>query len=275
MKKSHTIHFSKMHALGNDFMLIDARFQPVDPALLPVSEWADRHTGIGFDQLLLLLPSDKATVACRIFNLDGSEAEQCGNGMRCVARYLYDSGHLTQNQLTIETLGGRVEATFHDQNRIEVNLGVPCLQPGWREIVVPASPDTFKVFCLSVGNPHAILQVDSLKDFPVELAGKQISTHEKFPGGVNVGFVELLNQSTIHLATFERGSGVTLSCGSNACAATVMGICHLGLVSPVNVQLPKGNLEIFWKGEGSSVSLVGSATKVFEGTMAVSQIRSG
>ena len=269
MMHSRKIHFRKMHGLGNDFMLIDTRLQPVDPASLPIRQWADRHTGIGFDQLLLLMPSSKATVFCRIFNPDGLEAEQCGNGMRCVARYLYESGQASADSLTIETLGGIVQANLRAPDRIEVILGVPIPNPGWLTLSIPVYASPLRVFSVSLGNPHVILQVDSLKDFPVGVIGHAISTHEQFPGGVNAGFVQRIDSTTIALRTFERGAGETLACGSNACAAAVAGICQHELVSPVTVLLEKGSLQVSWKGSDTAVRLVGDASSIYEGSCVI------
>ena len=263
---STAIPFRKMHGLGNDFMLIDGTLQPVDAKTLSVQAWADRHTGVGFDQLLLLLPSRTADVYCQIFNADGSEAEQCGNGMRCVAHYLYESGRVANSRtLTIETRSGKIQAERQGAHQIEVEMGVPVLLPGWLELDVSFSAQPVRVFSLSLGNPHAILSVDALEGFPVGAAGKSIGTHDQFSSGTNAGFVEKLNSHEVRLKTWERGVGETQACGTNACAAAIAGIHQGSLVSPVTVHVPRGQLTVVWQGEGQPVRLQGEAREVFTG----------
>ena len=267
MSALQSVHFWKMHGLGNDFMLIDARQQCINPDFLPVSAWADRHTGVGFDQLLLLLPSKNADVFCRIYNSDGSEAEQCGNGMRCVAFYLSD---LSDSDIfTIETLSGIVKAKCHLHSQIEIAMDMPQLHPGW--VSVPVSQTDFlKVFALSLGNPHAILRVDQLNNFQVTEVAKKIAAAPDFPQGVNVGVMQILDKQTLKLRTFERGAGETLACGSNACAAAVTGILHHNMTSPVSVRLPLGELKIIFDKEWGILKMRGKAALVFKGDIKIS-----
>lgn len=265
MADKRIISFCKMHGLGNDFMLIDGIRLSVKPEDLSVQAWADRHTGVGFDQLLLLMPSSSADAKCLIFNSDGSEAEQCGNGMRCVALYLHESGITTQKTVTIETRGGTVQAEILPDKQVQVTLGIPVLDPGWIDLEISSLKKSVRVFALSIGNPHAILQVDALQDFPVTIVGQEISTHRQFPSGVNAGFMQVLDRHRIALRTVERGAGETLSCGSNACAAAVAGILNGQLISPVAVQLPLGTLNLTWDSVSLQIKLGGPAAVVFSG----------
>lgn len=259
------IKFVKMHGLGNDFMLLDGIRQSINIDSLPIAQWADRHSGVGFDQLLLLLPSNNADVLCRIFNSDGSEAEQCGNGMRCIASYLYNQGFVTSRSITIETRMSIVEAFVREDQQVEVSLGVPILEPGWVTLTIPSYNKPFKLFVLSLGNPHAIMTVDSLDDFPVEVVGRAISTHSHFPKGINVGFMQITDKDNLILSTYERGTGKTLACGSNASAAVVAGILNHQMNSTVAVYLPRGKLAIQWQGKDKPLKLIGDTKSVFNG----------
>jgi len=257
------IKFSKMHGLGNDFIVIDGINQSIDPSILPISKLADRHLGIGFDQLLLIENSNNADVACRIFNADGSSAEQCGNGLRCVARFIKDNKLINKNSLRIETLGGIFQAVFCDNDLIQVEMGVPSFE----SLLTPVQirDTTFSVSILSMGNPHAVIRVNSLNNYPVKEMGVEIASHSIFPQGTNVGFMEIINPRHIRLRTFERGVGETLACGSNACASVVAGILAHFLESKVKVELPLGELWIEWPGTGKEVIMTGPAKNVFDG----------
>lgn len=266
-----------MHGLGNDFIIINAIHQTIDIKNIPVPLLADRHLGIGFDQLLLVTKSENADFACRIFNSDGSEAEQCGNGMRCVARFVQEEQLTHKKSLVLETASGLIEVIIHDYNNIQVIMGIPHFEPEAipfiaEEIAMhyeisldPASPSlTFTA--LSIGNPHAILQVSNIKDAPVTDLGSKIAIHPAFPKGTNVGFMEIVSRRQIRLRTFERGAGETFACGSNACAAVVAGILNHKLDHKVAVELTYGNLSIEWAGKSSPVIMSGPATRVFYGT---------
>ncbi|HSW70186.1 MAG TPA: diaminopimelate epimerase [Gammaproteobacteria bacterium] len=271
-----TIKFSKMHGLGNDFVVIDGISQSVHLKKSMVKQWADRHVGIGFDQLLLILPSKKADFSCAIFNSDGTSAEQCGNGIRCAARFIYDKGLLRKKSMTIETAKDVLEALIEKDETIRVNMGMPRFEPSdvpfaashlqhLYEIPLEEGQPGLALAVLSMGNPHAILQIEAIENFPVTKFGPLISTHQWFPEGVNVGFMEVVSSSHIRLRTFERGAGETLACGSNACAAVVSGINNHLLENKVKVELPLGNLWVSWEGEKNPVVLSGPAEYVFSG----------
>lgn len=266
---SQTLKFSKMHGLGNDFVVIDGISQAITIDEIPVQMLADRHIGIGFDQLLLIERSNRADFLCRIFNADGSESEQCGNGMRCIARFVHEK-NLNQNEfLTIETMGGIVNASLKNYDDITVEIGPPLILPSHEFTLVENQPNV-RLFLLSIGNPHAILFVTSLADTPVSIWGSLISNHSFFPNGVNVGFVEIVDAERIRLRTFERGVGLTYACGSNACAAVVAGIQSKLLSNTVQVELPKGQLCVSWAGEQTPVKLTGPASWVFDGEIIIS-----
>jgi len=265
MTSQKPIHFWKMHGLGNDFMLIDGRQQTVDAGLIPVSEWADRHTGVGFDQLLWLSSSEKADVFCRIYNSDGKQAEQCGNGMRCVAAYLSASEPASTSILTIETVSGIVTAVIQNDSQIEITMGIPHCQPGWLTFNMAAAAKPVDVFALSLGNPHVILKVDQLDTFPVKTVADEIAAQKVFAEGVNVGVMQIMDPHTLRLRTVERGAGETLACGSNACAAAVTGILHHQMKSPIKVLLPRGDLRISWNDPASPLQMTGPAHRIYEG----------
>ena len=259
------LHFSKMHGLGNDFIIIDGVSQPFSIKDLPIAQLADRFTGIGFDQLLVLLPSVKADFACRIFNSDGSEAEQCGNGLRCVARLVHEKKLISTNHLSLETLAGIISVTITDYETITINLGIPELQN--KTLIL--APFSEKLSVLSLGNPHAILSVEAVQDYPVATLGSAIGAHPFFTQGTNVGFMEIVNRQHIRLRTFERGVGETLACGSNASAAAVAGIWNDLLDHKVRVDLTLGSLWVEWEGMQQPVMMTGPASYVFSGTMLV------
>lgn len=270
------LKFCKMHDLGNDFMIVDAIHQTIDINNIPISLLSDRHRGIGFDQLLLITPSSNADFACRIFNADGSEAEQCGNGMRCVARFVQEEQFTKKKSLALETISGVVDVIIHSYNHIAVNMGIPCFEPEkipfitekiatHYELSIHTAAPPLPFTVLSIGNPHAILHVPAIKDVPVADIGSKIALHPTFPKGTNVGFMEIMTPQKIRLRTYERGVGETFACGSNACAAVVAGILNHGLDHKVIIELAYGNLLVEWVGKNSPVILSGSATRVFSG----------
>lgn len=260
----HTLKFCKMHGLGNDFIVIDGVSQQVNVDALPIAQLANRHLGVGFDQLLLIEKTSTADFACRIFNSDGSEAEQCGNGMRCVARFVREHKLADKNVLTIQTKAGVTEVDVSHFDKIKVNMGQPSFESN---VALNIADQALALSVLSMGNPHAILQVSSLHHFPISELGHQVSTHDMFPHGVNVGFMEIVNSSNIRLRTYERGAGDTLACGSNSCAAVVAGIQNKLLDNRVKVDLALGSLWIEWAGEGQPVFMTGPAEKVFDGVI--------
>jgi len=269
MKNPSHIKFTKMHGLGNDFIIIDTTQQTFfNLAKFPIQQLSHRYTGIGFDQALIIGTSNKANYSCRFFNADGSEAEQCGNGVRCVARFLHENGLLSNNQLTIETKAGIIAVVIHDYEHIQVSLGTPVIEAD-KKIQLDNSQISYSMSVLSMGNPHAILQVKSVNDAAVQDLGQQIATHPDFPKGVNVGFMEIVTPEQILLRTYERGVGETLACGSNACAAVVAGITNRLLKNIVTVSLALGQLQIAWSGENSAVTMTGPASRVFEGVLSL------
>lgn len=257
-----------MHGLGNDFIIIDSITHPISSQTIPIKALSNRFTGIGFDQLLLIEPSSNAEFACRFFNADGSEAEQCGNGVRCVARYIHENELSTKQNFNIETKAGIVKVSLPDYDHIEVSLTTPLFFPN-QEIHLPNNHGFYEMFIVSLGNPHAIIKVPSVEQFPVKEIGHLIATHSKFPEGINVGFMEIVNPSHIRLRTFERGVGETFACGSNACAAVVAGISNQLLDKKVQVELALGSLDIRWDKNDSPVTMIGPAARVFQGHIVV------
>jgi diaminopimelate epimerase len=269
------LKFTKMHGLGNDFIVIDALNQKIDFERLPVADLADRHRGIGFDQMLVITASERADFYCRIFNADGNEAEQCGNGLRCVARYIHENGLLTATSLTLETRAGIYPVTIFKDYTVQVGMGAPVFTPAQ----IPFKTDSLKniyqlaidgkqpleMSVLSMGNPHAIMQVTSLHNYPVQDLGAALSKHAAFPNQTNVGFMEVINRQHIKLRTFERGTGETFACGSNACAAVVAGINNQLLDKKVKVSLTLGDLWVEWEDKTGPVQMTGPATHIFNG----------
>lgn len=264
-----------MHALGNDFMVIDGvrqQFQP-NPQLIAV--WANRHTGIGFDQLLLIEKANNpdADFIYRIFNADGSEVAQCGNGARCIAKFLHDEKLTTKNPIRVETLAGILELKLENDDQVTVDIGTPIFEPEKIPFIAekPAikyTLDNTEICALSVGNPHCVLVVKNVDAAPVQELGSVLTKHQRFPQQTNVGFMEIVNHHHIRLRVYERGVGETLACGSGACAAVVAGRLLNLLDTKVTVELPGGHLTVTWQGEKSSVFLTGPAVTVFRGYVA-------
>jgi diaminopimelate epimerase len=274
------IRFSKMHGLGNDFVVIDAVTQSFLPTPPLVRRIADRHTGIGFDQLLLVEPATRADAdfRYRIFNADGSEAEQCGNGARCFVQFVRTHGLTDRTELTLETSTGLLHATVTDGNLVSVEMAVPDFDPASLPYTGPeadaASPahelevngERVRMYLVSMGNPHAVIQVDNVETAPVTTLGRAVGSHPAFPKGVNVGFLEIQDRRNVRLRVYERGAGETLACGSGACAAVAAGRRAGLLDERVLVELPGGRLVIEWSGPGCHVRMTGPATHVFEGS---------
>ena len=268
--------FTKMHGLGNDFVVFDAIHQSVELTAEHCRFLADRHFGVGCDQILLVEParSDDTDFHYRIFNADGSEVEQCGNGARCFARFVRDQGLSVSDTLRVGTLGRVIELHLEPDGGVRVNMGVPVLDPpaipfdaGARaasyELEVDGRP--LEIGAVSMGNPHAVLVVDDVDQAPVATLGPAIQTHARFPRRVNVGFMAVLDPSNIKLRVYERGAGETLACGSGACAAVVSGRLRGLLDERVRARLRGGDLVIFWPGEGKPVWMTGPAVRVYEG----------
>lgn len=262
-----TLRFTKMHGLGNDFVVINNMQAGITFQTASVAQLANRHLGIGFDQLLVLEPSDKADFFCRIFNADGQEAEQCGNGLRCVARFARDQLLLQADNFTIETKAGLFPIQILNNDSIRVGLGAPVVIEQLVSIPLQNSP-SIPTTILSLGNPHAIVKVDDAKSVPDSLAAA-IATTDYFPQGVNLGFMQVINSHHVRLRTFERGVGQTHACGSNACAAAIAGILNGWLDHQVKVEYLYGSLLIDWDKDNNSVYITGPAVTVFQGEIKI------
>ena len=265
-----------MHGLGNDFIVIDAINQSVELDQARLRHMADRHFGIGCDQILLVETSQQpqAQFRYRIFNADGGEVEQCGNGARCFARFVTDKGMTQDNPIIVETQSGLLSLHLQDDGQVCVDMGVPQLEPAVIPFVAQQRESSYPIevagqklylMALSMGNPHAVLRVDDVEQADVERLGPAIEHHERFPERVNVGFMQLIDRQTIKLRVFERGAGETLACGSGACAAVVAGCLQGWLDHQVTVGLHGGELVISWPGEGKPVLMTGPVATVFEG----------
>lgn len=270
------VKFTKMHGLGNDFMVIDCISQHVHIRPEQVRKLSDRNFGVGFDQLLLVEPPGRPDVdfRYRIFNADGSEVEQCGNGARCFARFVIDHKLTQKSVIRVETANGIIELKLANDGGVVVNMGEPILLPESVPFIAEAQDNLYEVehdgsvyqlSAISMGNPHGVLLVTDVKDSPVESVGPALESHPRFPERANIGFMEIVHRKFVRLRVFERGSGETLACGSGACAAVVAGILRGLLDARVEVKLPGGNLKIEWLGEGHPVMMEGPATTVFEG----------
>lgn len=277
------LKFTKMHGLSNDFMVIDGINQKFNPSTAPIAAWAQRHTGVGFDQLLLIEAPRQAEAdfRYRIFNADGSEVEQCGNGARCFARFVYDKGLTSKKQIVVETAGGVIVPRLTDDGLVTVDMGVPLLAPEQIPFTAIDEDDarsishqlvigneTVSVTCINMGNPHAVIVVKDIEQAPVHRLGAAIENHKQFPQRVNVGFMQIVAPRRIRLRVFERGVGETQACGTGACAAVVAGI-SLGLLGddePVEVNLTGGQLLISWQQQPDAhVWMTGPTQSVFDG----------
>ena len=271
------LKFTKMHGLGNDFVVVSALEQAIDLDRDQVRRLADRRRGIGCDQLLLIRPGrhEQADFLVSIYNPDGSEAEQCGNGIRCVAAFLRENGLIRKDELVAETGAGLVKLYYED-NLIRVNMGSPGFNPVDIPLAVAEQRRTYdlvvdgmniEMAALSLGNPHAVLLVDDVDSAPVGVIGPLVQTHAAFPNSVNVGFMQILDDSHIRLRVFERGAGETQACGSGACAAVAAGIKVYNLGRKVDVSLPGGTLEVSWADDDAPIWMKGPSTTVYEGNI--------
>ena len=270
------LEFSKMHGLGNDFMVIDAINQSITPQADQVKRWANRHSGIGFDQLLLVEPAETAEAAFkyRIFNADGGEVAQCGNGARCFARFVREKGLTDLEVIPVETNTGLITLEMLDERLVRVNMGIPRFAPDQvpldrkrREDLYQTSFEgrTISFSALSMGNPHMVMQVDDLQQLDIEPMGQFFESHDMFPERANVGFMQVHSRESFELRVFERGVGETTACGSGACAAMVAG-CQLGLLEhQATASLLGGELQLEWHGEGKPVMMTGDTAMVFTG----------
>ncbi|TSA04575.1 MAG: diaminopimelate epimerase [Methylococcus sp.] len=274
------LKFTKMQGLGNDFVVIDGVRQKVLLSPEKIRWMADRHFGIGCDQVLLVESAHDAHAdfRYRIFNADGSEVAQCGNGARCFARFVRDQGLCLKDEIQVDTDAGRLILRLVEQDQVIVNMGVPRhlpseipMQGDVEHVVYPLDLEGERVQfgAVSMGNPHAIVVCDNIDTAPVERLGPTLERHPLFPERVNVGFIQILSREEVRLRVFERGSGETLACGSGACAAVVHGIIRGQLDPVVRVHLPGGDLTISWAGRGSPVMMQGPAASVFEGVIII------
>lgn len=272
------LRFTKMHGLGNDFIVIDLTPKAIDLRAEQIRMLAHRRYGIGCDQVLLVERPRSAGTAFRyrIFNADGNEVEQCGNGARCFARYVYDKGLIDVNEMTVETAAGNINLKIEADGQVTVNMGSPNLNPAdipfkakvyASTYALSVNHEQFEISALSMGNPHAVLRVEDVRMAPVSELGPRIESHSRFPNRVNVGFLQIVNRHAIRLRVYERGVGETLACGTGACAAVVAGRLQGLLGERVVVDLPGGRLTIAWSGNKAPVMMTGPATYVFEGTI--------
>jgi diaminopimelate epimerase len=270
------LRFTKMHGLGNDFMVLDLVSQHAHIQAKHAKQWGDRNTGIGFDQLLIVEAPSNPDVdfRYRIFNSDGSEVEQCGNGARCFARFVLDKRLTAKKLIRVETKGGVIELDVRNDGQISVDMGAPRLVPADIPFQADDRALTYaldvegrseQIFAVSMGNPHAVLRVEDVNSAPVRELGPKIEHHPRFPQRVNVGFIQVIDRHRAQLRVWERGAGETQACGTGACAAAVAAISQGWMDSPVTLDLTGGRLLIEWAGEGHPVIMTGPAVRVYEG----------
>ena len=280
------LKFTKMHGLGNDFVVFDATAQPLQLSAQQLRALADRHFGVGCDQILLVEKPRSADTDFyyRIFNADGGEVEQCGNGARCFVRFVHDKNLTHKTRIRVGTLGGVIEPQLEADGQVTVDMGAPVFDPLKIPFDAPEQALTFDMTCdlevnkklikinsLSIGNPHAVQVVSSIDEAPVASDGPLIEAHVRFPRRVNAGFMQIVSRSHIKLRVYERGAGETLACGTGACAAVVAGVQRglLNAGSRVRVTMRGGDLVISWAGLGQPVMMTGPAVTVFEGKVAL------
>lgn len=270
------IRFTKMHGLGNDFVVFDFTRESYPLSPTQAAQIADRHFGIGCDQILIVEPATRQDVdfKYRILNADGSEVGQCGNGSRCFARFVHDRGLTDKNPVRVETINGEMSLELiANSNLVTVNMGEPVFDPARiplneeqaESYSINKDGDAIRFYAVALGNPHAVIQVDHVAHAPVNLVGPMLEAHPVFPERANVGFMQVISRDEIALRVYERGAGETLACGSGACAAVVSGIKAGLLNESVKVTLTGGELSVSWAGVGEPVLMTGSATTVFEG----------
>ncbi|MDP4180750.1 MAG: diaminopimelate epimerase [Bacillota bacterium] len=275
--------FTKMQGIGNDYIYVNCFEQTIDNPSKVAKQISDRHFGIGSDGLVMILPSKKADFMMRMLNSDGSESEMCGNAIRCVGKYVYDNGLTDKTTISVETLAGikilELQLENNKVSHVKVDMGEPILTP--KDIPVSSNKDivinepvvidsqTYKITCVSMGNPHAVTYVDDVIKFPLEIVGPKMETHEIFPRKVNAEFVEVLDKKTLKMRVWERGAGETLACGTGACAVLVAsflnGLCERKAV----IKLLGGDLTIEWNESDNHVYMTGPAVKVFDGEIEI------
>jgi diaminopimelate epimerase len=274
------LRFTKMHGLGNDYVYVSLFDQalPADPGPLAVA-MSDRHLGIGSDGLILIGPSDRADARMRMFNIDGSEGEMCGNGIRCVAKYIHDHGIAPRDRVTIETGRGVLSLDLEIEGgkatRVRVDMGTPILQGSDIPTTLPGDPPVdvpvevggveLRQTAVSMGNPHAVAFVDDVAAFPLETIGPKWEHHPSYPRRVNVHIVQVIGRGEVRMRTWERGSGITQACGTGACAVCVAGVLSGRTDRTILAHLPGGDLLLEWPADDASVFMTGPATEVFSG----------
>ena len=271
------LRFAKMHGLGNDFMVVDLVTQQYRITPDEVRLWSNRRTGVGFDQLLALEPPSEpdADFRLRIYNADGCRAEQCGNGVRCIAQFVRGANLSPKVELELQTDSGRIRTILLDEG-VRVNMGIPSTHPDdvpfksaqdQLSHTVDIDKETLLVTPVSMGNPHGVLFVGDVAVAEVAAVGSALATHPRFPHGANIGFCEVVDRDFVRLRVYERGVGETPACGTGACAAVVAGRLKGKLDDTVTVSLPGGEVRIDWKGPGAAVRMMGSASMVYEGRL--------
>jgi len=270
------VNFTKMHGLGNDFIVINNLDGSLKLEQQRIGELSDRYTGIGFDQLLVIEQAsvESAEFNYRIFNADGGEVEHCGNGARCFARYVHDKGLTNNKTIVVNTNGGLITLRLLDNQDVTVNAGIPVFEPSAIPFLASLEQNTYEidvgdtmitVGAAAIGNPHVLVQVANVDTAPVDTLGPLLESHERFPNRVNVGFMQIIDTENIRLRVYERGVGETKACGTGACAAVAIGIKQGLLDKSVSVTLPGGPLKIVWKDFQSSIEMTGACSTVFEG----------
>ncbi len=274
------VNFSKMHGLGNDFVVVDNVTQNVFFSKDRIQQLADRHFGIGFDQLLMVEPpyDPEQDFHYRIFNADGSEVGQCGNGARCFARFVRHKGLINRNRIIVSTTNGKMVLYLEKDGQVTVNMGKPDFDPAniplkankqEKTYIIRENDQTFFCGAVSMGNPHCVMEVENVEEADVATIGPLLEKSDRFAEGVNVGFMQVLSPKHIRLRVFERGSGETLACGSGACAAVAIGQVQGKLEKDVQVDLPGGTLRIRWQGGDSMLKMTGPAEHIYDGHFTV------
>ncbi|MEJ6773191.1 MAG: diaminopimelate epimerase [Porticoccaceae bacterium] len=272
--------FTKMHGLGNDFVVIDALTQNVRVTASMARRLGNRTLGIGCDQILVVEPPSDPNIDFnyRIFNSDGGEVEQCGNGARCLARFVKDRRLTGKSMIRVKTMNRVMELRINADNLVSVDMGIPALVPAdipfqaaepANLYAIDIGGNSYQIAAVSMGNPHGILQVDDIQTAPVSDLGPQLECHERFPNRVNAGFMQVVDRQQLNVRVFERGAGETQACGSGACAAAVAAIQQELVDSPVTVHLNGGDLTIDWQGEGQPLIMTGPAVTVFHGRIRI------
>lgn len=276
------LRFTKMHALGNDFMVVDLISQTIKIEPQTIKALSNRKTGIGFDQLLTVSPPNDplADFNYKIYNADGSEAEQCGNGARCFLRFVRDQGLTTKSSIQLQTRSGNITCKLEKDGNITVDMGLPVFEPAripfvaesqqiLYDLSLPKGYGQISAPVINIGNPHIVIEVDDIENAPVSSLGPIIESHDRFPEKVNVGFMQILSRNHIRLRVYERGTGETLACGTGACAALVAGRLQGLLAENVEVDLPGGKLDLSWHNKDTAIMMTGPAFRVYEGRLQI------